>query len=56
VLVQTGDGDVVVDPHNSELLAEAIPGARLSVFEGAGHLFMWQQPERFVAELEEFLC
>lgn len=56
VLVQTGDGDVVVDPRNSELLAEAIPGARLSVYPGAGHLFMWQEPERFVAELEEFLC
>lgn len=56
VLVQTGDRDVVVDPRNSELLAEAIPGARLSVYPGAGHLFMWQEPERFVAELEEFLC
>lgn len=56
VLVQTGDRDVVVDPRNSELLAEAIPGARLSVYPGAGHLFMWQEPERFVAELEGFLC
>ena len=56
VLVQTGDGDVVVDPRNSELLAAAIPGARLSVYPGAGHLFMWQEPARFVAELEEFLC
>ena len=55
-LVQTGDGDVVVDPRNSELLAEAIPGARLSVYPGAGHLLMWQEPARFVAELEEFLC
>jgi 3-oxoadipate enol-lactonase len=54
-LVQTGDGDVVVDPRNSELLVELIPDARLSVFEGAGHLFFWQQPERFVRELEEFL-
>lgn len=56
VLVQTGDGDVVVDPRNSELLAAAIRGARLSVYPGAGHLFMWQEPARFVAELEEFLC
>ena len=56
VLVQTGDGDVVVDPRNSELMAAAIPDARLSVYPGAGHLFMWQEPARFVAELEEFLC
>ncbi len=55
-LVQTGDGDTVVDPRNSELLVEAIPDARLSVYPGAGHVFMWQEPERFVAELEEFLC
>jgi pimeloyl-ACP methyl ester carboxylesterase len=54
-LVQTGDGDVVVDPRNSELLTELLPDARLSVYEGCGHLFFWQQPERFVGELEEFL-
>ena len=28
----------------------------LTIYPGAGHLFMWQEPERFVAELEEFLC
>jgi pimeloyl-ACP methyl ester carboxylesterase len=55
-LVQTGDGDLVVDPRNSDLLVAAIPDARLSVYEGTGHVFMWQEPERFVAELEEFLC
>jgi pimeloyl-ACP methyl ester carboxylesterase len=54
-LVQTGDGDVVVDPRNSELLAELLPDARLSVYEGCGHLFFWQEPERFVRELEKFL-
>jgi pimeloyl-ACP methyl ester carboxylesterase len=54
-LVQTGDGDVVVDPRNSELLVELISDARQSVFEGAGHLFFWQEPGRFVRELEEFL-
>jgi pimeloyl-ACP methyl ester carboxylesterase len=55
-LVQTGDGDVVVDPRNSELLAELIPDARVSVYPCAGHLFFWQDPDRFVAELEAFLC
>ena len=53
-LVQHGDGDVVVDPKNGELLAELIPDARLSVYAGCGHLFMWQEPERFTRELEEF--
>ena len=55
-LVQHGDGDLVVDPRNADLLAEAIPAARLSIYEGCGHLFMWQEPARFVRELEEFLC
>lgn len=54
-LVQTGDGDVVVDPRNSELLVRRIPHARLSVYAGAGHLFFWQEPARFARELEEFL-
>lgn len=55
-LVQHGDGDVVVDPRNADLLAEAIPDSRTSIYAGAGHLFMWQDPDRFVRELEEFLC
>jgi 3-oxoadipate enol-lactonase len=54
-LVLTGTADEVVDPRNSELLAELIPGARLERFEGAGHLFFWQEPARSVALLEEFL-
>jgi 3-oxoadipate enol-lactonase len=55
-LIQHGDGDVVVDPRNADLLEAAIPDARKSIYAGAGHLFMWQQPERFVRELEDFLC
>lgn len=55
-LVQHGDADVVVDPRNAELLAELIPDARVSIYEGGGHLFFWQEPERFVRELEEFLA
>ena len=54
-LVQHGDGDVVVDPRNSELLLDLIPDAQLSLYAGGGHLFFWQEPERFVRELEEFL-
>ncbi len=55
-LVLHGDGDVVVDPRNGELLTELIPDARLSIFPGGSHVFFWQEPERFVRELEEFLC
>jgi pimeloyl-ACP methyl ester carboxylesterase len=54
-LVVTGTADEVVDPRNSELLAERIPGARLERFDGCGHLFFWQEPGRFVSLVTEFL-
>ncbi|MDQ3671727.1 MAG: alpha/beta hydrolase, partial [Actinomycetota bacterium] len=47
-LVLHGTADVVVDPRNSELLAERIPDARLELFPGCGHLLFWEEPERFV--------
>jgi pimeloyl-ACP methyl ester carboxylesterase len=31
---------------NARILAGAIPGARLVVLPGAGHVPFWQQPER----------
>jgi pimeloyl-ACP methyl ester carboxylesterase len=54
-LVLTGLEDNVVDPRNSELLAERIPDAQLETFPGSGHLFFWEQPERFVEVVTEFL-
>jgi 3-oxoadipate enol-lactonase len=54
-LVLTGDEDGVVDPRNSELLGERIPDARLELFPGAGHLFFWERPARFVEVVTEFL-
>ena len=54
-LVQHGGEDVVVDPRNGELLVELLPDARLDVFPGAGHLFFWEEPERFVASVSSFL-
>jgi 3-oxoadipate enol-lactonase len=54
-LVVAGDEDAVVDPHNSQLLADRIPGARHEVFPGSGHLFFWEQPRRFVELVTEFL-
>jgi 3-oxoadipate enol-lactonase len=54
-LVLTGDLDVVVDPRNSELLAERIPHARIETFPGTGHLFFWEEPGRFVQTVREFV-
>ena len=54
-LVQHGSEDVVVDPRNADLLIRLVPHARLERFPGTGHLFFWEQPERFVASVRSFL-
>jgi pimeloyl-ACP methyl ester carboxylesterase len=55
-LVLTGTADNVVDYRNSKLIAERIPGARLEHFDGLGHLFFWEEPERFARTVSEFLA
>jgi pimeloyl-ACP methyl ester carboxylesterase len=55
-LVLTGTADNVVDWRNSELLARKIRSARLETFDGCGHLFFWEEPERFAQAVKEFLC
>ena len=54
-LVVQGTEDNVVDPRNAELLADCIPNARLEWFPGTGHLFFWEEPERFAAVVDDFL-
>lgn len=54
-LIVTGTDDNVVDPRNADVLAEQIPAARLERIDGAGHLFFWEQPDRFVRIVREFL-
>jgi 3-oxoadipate enol-lactonase len=54
-LVLHGTEDRVIDPRNSALLADGIPKAELRWFEGCGHLFFWERPERFVHVVTEFL-
>ena len=43
-------------PRNTALLALRIPDARVELFPGAGHLFFWEQPERFVARPSRSSC
>jgi 3-oxoadipate enol-lactonase len=54
-LVLHGTADTVIDARNAALLAERIPDARVELFEGCGHLFFWEQAERFVDVVSEFL-
>jgi len=52
-LVLAGEHDA--NRAQAELLARAIPDARLVVLEGAGHISNLHAPARFTAELEGFL-
>jgi pimeloyl-ACP methyl ester carboxylesterase len=54
-LVLHGTADNVVDAGNAPLFAEAIPGARLELLEGVGHLLPWERPQEFTALVEGFL-
>jgi pimeloyl-ACP methyl ester carboxylesterase len=54
-LVLGGTADNVVDHRNAEVLATRIPGARVELLGGAGHLFFWEQPDESVRIINEFL-
>ena len=54
-LVVAGTADNVVDHRNAQLLADAIPGARLELLDGLGHLPFWERSEEFAALVERFL-
>ena len=52
-LVLTGDADKLVPPANSYVLAKTIPGARLRVLRGAGHVFPLEREKETVEALRE---
>lgn len=54
-LVLAGAQDAIIPAVNSELLAAAIPGARLERFPGGGHGFIAQEPARCAAAIRDFL-
>ena len=54
-LVLHGTEDAVVDSRNTALLGLRIPNARVELVPGGGHLFFWNEPERFVQVVMEFL-
>jgi YbgC/YbaW family acyl-CoA thioester hydrolase len=54
-LVLVGEGDTLTPPDQARAMAAAIPGARLAVIPGAGHLPSLEQPEATTVSLREFL-
>jgi pimeloyl-ACP methyl ester carboxylesterase len=49
-LVVHGTEDQMLSHVNGDLVASLVPGARLELLEGSGHLLFWEQPQR-VAQL-----
>jgi 3-oxoadipate enol-lactonase len=47
-LVIASDKDGILPPAFSERIADGIPGARLEILEGVGHMTPWDVPKVFV--------
>jgi pimeloyl-ACP methyl ester carboxylesterase len=54
-LVLTGDDDPIVPATNSRILASLIPGSRLEVVPGGGHLMMFDSPAEVGPRVAGFL-
>lgn len=50
-LVVHGTEDQMLPHQNSELIASKIPGSTLDLWDGVGHIFWWEQPDRAAAAL-----
>lgn len=53
-LVITGEGDPLIPPENSRLIASRIPGARLALLPDASHFFWIEKPRETAAALIGF--
>jgi 3-oxoadipate enol-lactonase len=54
-LVITSTADTLIPPEATTPIAEQVPGARLEIIEGAGHLSNLEAPEEFNRLLREHL-
>lgn len=54
-LIVHGRLDRLVNPDNAQIMAGAIPGARVEMLDGASHVFFTDQPERTIEVFREFL-
>ena len=46
---------IMVPVANAKIIAERIPRAQLSVVERAGHLLLWDEPERVAPQIGQFV-
>ncbi len=55
VLIVWGARDPIIPASHGEDAHRALPGSKLEIFDGVGHLPQIEQPSRFVTVLEDFL-
>ena len=51
-----GTKDAFATTEHARAIADAIPGARLALLEGVGHMIPQEAPERFDRLVREFLA
>jgi pimeloyl-ACP methyl ester carboxylesterase len=56
LLIVWGDRDPIIPVAHAEEAHRELPGSRLEIFEGVGHLPQLEAPGRFIAALERFLA
>jgi len=56
VLIIWGARDSMIPIHHGRNAHQAVPGSRLEIFEGVGHLPQLEAPGRFIAVLERFIA
>ena len=54
-LIIWGDHDGLLTLGDQKVLAERIPGSTLLVYEGVGHLVLWEQPAHVAADITAFI-
>ncbi len=56
LLIVWGDRDPIIPVAHAEEAHQELPGSRLEIFEGVGHMPQYEQPGRFIATLERFIA
>ncbi len=54
-LVIHGTADRMIPFENGQMIARLIEGARLTLLDGAGHMFFWEIPERAAELVSQFV-
>ena len=55
-LVLSADQDVLTAPKYGQYLADHIPGAKMTLFTGAGHMMAMEKPAEFTRAVDGFLA